>query len=192
MADLPESEVLAGLVHAGGGAPESSPLETEVVGLFDQLRDPLLRYLLGFNGLVVQDCEEIIQEAFLALFHHLQRGRSRRNLRGWLFRVVHNQGLKRIQRSHRDSQQRLRSAGHTEHTAVDPALNPEDALTQRETQRRLLAVLQALPELDRRCLALRAEGLRYREIAEVLDMSLGAVAKSLERSLARIARVAER
>jgi RNA polymerase sigma-70 factor (ECF subfamily) len=55
-----------------------------------------------------------------------------------------------------------------------------------------MAVLNALPEQDRRCLCLRTEGLRYREIASVLDMSLGAVSLSLERSLGRIARVAER
>lgn len=41
-------------------------------------------------------------------------------------------------------------------------------------------------------LHLRAEGPRYREIAEVLDMSLGSVSLYLERSLARIARAAER
>jgi RNA polymerase sigma-70 factor (ECF subfamily) len=35
---------------------------------------------------------------------------------------------------------------------------------------------------------LRAEGLRYREIAQVLDMSLGAVSISLARSLARFER----
>ena len=52
--------------------------------------------------------------------------------------------------------------------------------------------MKALTEQDQRCLALRAEGLRYREIADVLGMSLGAVAKSLERSLERIARAAQR
>ena len=55
----------------------------------------------------------------------------------------------------------------------------------------LADVVGALPEQDRRCLFLRAEGLRYREIAETLDMSLGAVSISLARSLARIARFAE-
>jgi RNA polymerase sigma-70 factor (ECF subfamily) len=39
---------------------------------------------------------------------------------------------------------------------------------------------------------LRAEGLRYREIAQTLAMSLGAVSISLARSLARIARATER
>ena len=67
----------------------------EVIGLFDELRNRLLRYLLS-TGLPISDGEEIVQEAFLALFLHLQRGRSRENLRGWLFRVVRNLGLKRL------------------------------------------------------------------------------------------------
>ena len=61
-----------------------------------------------------------------------------------------------------------------------------------QTQERLLAILRILPEQDRQCLSLRGEGLRYREIAEILGISLGAVSLSLGRSLARIARAAER
>ena len=75
---------------------------------------------------------------------------------------------------------------------MDPAPNPEDQLAKNQRQVRLLAVLQALPEQDRRCLALRAEGLTYREIAQVLDMSLGSVSLSLGRSLARFARADQR
>ena len=48
------------------------------------------------------------------------------------------------------------------------------------------AVLRAMPERDRQCVYLRAEGLRYREIANVLGMSLGGVAKSLARAIARL------
>jgi RNA polymerase sigma-70 factor (ECF subfamily) len=77
-------------------------------------------------------------------------------------------------------------------SVIDPAPNPEVQFATSQTQLRLLAVLEALPEQDRRCLALRAEGLRYREIAAVLDISLGGVSMALARSLARIARVAER
>ena len=73
---------------------QSSRLEQEVVALFDEFRNPLLRYLVSL-GLPVQDGEEIIQETFLALFQHLRAGKDRRNLRGWLFRVAHNQGLRR-------------------------------------------------------------------------------------------------
>ena len=73
-----------------------------------------------------------------------------------------------------------------------PTLNPEEELANDRKQRQFSSILQALPEQDRRCLYLRAEGLRYREIAEVLGMSLGSVAASLARSLARFQRVDQR
>jgi RNA polymerase sigma-70 factor (ECF subfamily) len=108
---------------------------------------------------------------------------SRHNLRGWLFRVAHNLTLKH-QRSRRGSESITES--------INPVLNPEELFETNETQKRLMAVMLTLPEQSRCCLYLRAEGLRYREIAEVLDMSLGSVANCLERSLARFARAAER
>src|SRR5215831_21339052 len=75
-------------------------LEVEVVALFDQFRDRLLRYLLSF-GLTVPDGEEVIQEVFLSLVQHLRRGKPRENIRGWLFRVAHNLALKRLDRVRR-------------------------------------------------------------------------------------------
>jgi RNA polymerase sigma-70 factor (ECF subfamily) len=167
----------------------SERLEEDLVALFDQFRVPLLRYLASF-GLAIHDGEEIVQEVFLALFRHLQDGKSRANLRGWLFRVAHNLALKRRVKARRD--QDARAAGDAEELVVDPGPNPEDLVASHQTRRRLLRVVEALPEQDRRCLALRAEGLRYREIAGVLNVSLGAVSISLTRSLARIARSAER
>src|SRR5271163_3602023 len=70
-----------------------SEIECEVISLFDQFRNPLLRYVLSF-GLSVNDAEEVTQDVFLALFRHLQRGKSRHNLPGWIFRVAHNLALK--------------------------------------------------------------------------------------------------
>jgi RNA polymerase sigma-70 factor (ECF subfamily) len=181
----PTPESALPFAHASARAVKPSQLEREVTAMFDQFRAPLLRYLLGF-GLPVQDGEEIVQEIFLALFQHLQRGKSRENLRGWVFRVGHNLALKR-----RSARVREESAS-AESVLADPAPNPEVQFATNQQQQRLEAVLNALPEQDRRCLSLRAEGLRYREIAGVLNMSLGAVSLSLSRSLARMTRVAER
>ena len=155
-----------------------------VVRSFDDLRVPLLRYLSSF-GLRVQDGEEVLQEVFLSLFQHLDRGKSRANLRGWLFRVAHNLALKKRTRIGETF------AAQAARLAIDPAPNPEDQAVNQQTRQRLLAVVDALPEQDRRCLFLRAEGLRYREIAEILDMSLGGVSLSLARSLARISHSVE-
>jgi RNA polymerase sigma-70 factor (ECF subfamily) len=160
-------------------APAPTAIEQEVIHLFDELRSGLLRYLLGF-GLPSQDGEEVIQEVFLALFQHLQRGRSRENLHGWIFRVAHNLGLKH----------RLATTRETvlESEEPDPSENPEERLLNRQRHQRLQAVLHALPEQDQCCLFLRAEGLRYRDIADVLDISLASVSASLTRSLARLSR----
>ena len=160
-------------------------LEHEVLTMYDALRQPLLRYAMSF-GLTVQDGEDVVQETFLALFLHLQCGRSRENLRSWLFRVTHNQAQKR----------RMQRKGDVwideeegQFWACDPAPGPEDTLLFRERQKRLWRVLQALPRNDQACLRLRAEGLRYREIAEVVGISLGSVSNSLARSLERLARM---
>jgi RNA polymerase sigma-70 factor (ECF subfamily) len=172
---------------AEGTSPRPSSLELDVVDLFDRLRVRLLRYVLGF-GLPVQDAEEIVQEVFLSLFQHLQRGKSRENLTGWVFRVAHNLALKR--RASSNGFGNPGGAGLA--LCADTAPNPEDQLSSHQTQRRLLAVFRALPEQDRRCLALRAEGLRYREIGQVLGVSLGAVSLSLSRSLRRLTHAAEK
>jgi len=188
-ADPTTLTVIAPLAAASQANAEPHEAEQQVVALFDQFRDRLLRYLLCF-GLTVPDSEEVIQEVFLSLFQHLQNGRPRNNLRGWIFRVAHNLALKRRGRNRRNLETPVEAGA--EYLAVDPAPDPEEQLVHSQSQRHLMAAFLALPERDRRCLALRAESLRYREIARILDMSLGAVSLSLARSLARLARSSER
>ncbi len=164
----------------------ASEIECEVINLFEQFRSPLLRYVLSF-GMSVHDAEEVTQEVFLSLFRHLQLRKSRRNLRGWIFCVAHNLALK-----HRYASRRSHDMTASDWTIVerqfDPSPSPEEQVLLVQRQRRLLAVLHALPEEDQCCLRLRAEGLRYREIASVLGISLGAVSLSLAGSLARLIR----
>jgi RNA polymerase sigma-70 factor, ECF subfamily len=171
--------------------PAQTPaIECEVIHRFDQYRDALLRYALSL-GLSAHDGEEIIQEVFLALFGHLRAGKSRRNLPGWIFCVAHNLALKQ-----RHATCRLPNEIDTEDELVnkqmDPSPNPEALLLFAQRQKRLRAAVLALPEQDQCCLRLRAEGLRYREIARVLGISLGSVARSLAGSVARLMCVDER
>jgi len=193
MPDPPPESALSLPLHGAIEAarnPSPSPLVEEVVGLFDQLRDRLLRYVISF-GLPVQDGEDVVQEVFLALFQHLRRGRSRINLRAWVFRVAHNQALKRRSQRETGAQQFAEEKVSLADLVPDSNPSPEDEAANNQRRRRVLAAASALAEQDRRCLILRAEGLRYREIAAVLDISLGAVALSLERSLTRLARAAQ-
>jgi len=167
----------------------SVAVHAEVVLLFDEFRDRLFRYVLSL-GLSVHDGEDVIQEVFLSLFRHLKIGRSRENLRGWLFQVSHNLALK--QRYRRQKQQATVPNEQSRPVErIDSAENPEEQLASNQRQQRLLSAIKALPEQDRWCLSLRAEGLRYREIAQVVGISLGAVSNSLAKSMERLMRVDE-
>ncbi len=178
--DLP---LVACSPEAGDAALE---IEQQVMSLFEQYRDPLLRYSLSF-GVPLPDAEEIVQEVFLALFRHLRLGRSREHLPGWIFRVAHNLTLKR---RHANRRLPIATMEQAEIAALrpDPKPNPEDACSEAQRQRRLRAVVQAMPALDRCCLRMRAAGLRYREIAVALEISLGSVSISIARSLGKLLR----
>jgi RNA polymerase sigma-70 factor (ECF subfamily) len=156
--------------------------DEEVLLLFDRCAPSLVRYVVSF-GLSRQEAEDVVQEVFLALFRHLRLERSRRNLTGWLFQVAHNLALKQRRRMQRRPTMAWDDSANQ---CADPALNPEMLLAQRERRERLAPVVQALPPRDRRCLLLRAAGLRYRDIAGIVGMSLGGVAKSLARSVTRL------
>jgi RNA polymerase sigma-70 factor, ECF subfamily len=159
----------------------------EVVELFDEMRDRLLRYLVAL-GLSTHDGEEIVQESFLLLFQHLRRGKSRENLRGWIFRVARNLALKQRSANQRMVTRNVEFEDAAPEQNVDPGMNPEEVLRTKQRQRQLLAVVVALPEQDQSCLCMRASGLKYREIARALGISLGSVAASLARSLAKLER----
>lgn len=176
-------------VRAAEAVLPDSPaeIEAEVIGLFDQYRNRILRYVLSM-GLCTHDAEDVSQEVFLSLFRHLRLGRSRRNLPGWIFRVAHNLALKQrkfLQKHQTNRENALRLPENR----VDFSRDPEEQLADRERRKRLAAAMRALPERDQSCLYMRAEGLSYREIAKALGMSLGAVANSLVRSFERLGRV---
>jgi RNA polymerase sigma-70 factor (ECF subfamily) len=165
---------------------KASLVELQVIDLFEQFRNPLLRYALSF-GIPVHDAEEVIQEVFLSLFRHLQLQRSRSNLRGWIFRVTHNLALKR-RAANQQLNNRMEPDGTTLDMHPDASLDPEQQFSLLQRQNRLIEVIDSLPEVDRQCLLLRAEGLRYREIAAVLEIALGTVSNSLARSVDRLVR----
>jgi RNA polymerase sigma-70 factor (ECF subfamily) len=151
--------------------------------LFTELRDPLSRYLLHI-GIGPADIEEIVQEAFLKLFRHLCAGGEETNLRGWIFRVAHNIAANDRRRRRRMEPQDTEALFG--HVAVDPGSGPECLVLEDERRKRLQRALDRLPEIQRACIHLRAEGLKYREIAEVLGIGVTTVADYLKRALEQL------
>ncbi len=180
---LDEAAVLARPAESVESA-EAAEAHEAVLRLFEAHRDGVHRYVRAL-GIADRDGEDLVQDVFLALFHHVARGRPRTNLRGWIFRVAHNLALRHLTREARRRRVRADLAAGG---AVAPGPTPEDRYASRQREARLAVAVTELPARERRCLQLRAEGLRYREIARVLGLSLGTVANTLARALARLRR----
>jgi RNA polymerase sigma-70 factor (ECF subfamily) len=157
----------------------------EIVELYDRLRPSLYQYLICI-GCKPQDADDVIQEAFLRLFRQQRDGGAVDNPRSWLFRVAQNLSFDVHRKERRfvsDGNEEVAGATFQRH---DPSLNPEELFLHKEQLLRLDVAIAQLPERQRQLLHLRAEGLRYREIAEVLAMTVSGVNETLRRVVMRI------
>jgi RNA polymerase sigma-70 factor, ECF subfamily len=149
--------------------------------LYRELRKPLLRYLVCL-GLSSDEAQDVVQDAFLLLHRHLASGGSPENIRGWLFRVAHNQARNRQNRYDR----RFRASDDYETERLVDEATPEHALLEKERFQQLGKALRLLAPAERECLLLRAAGLRYREIGEVLGMARSTVGDTVERAIKKL------
>jgi RNA polymerase sigma-70 factor (ECF subfamily) len=165
----------------------SMTLSERVQSLFEQLRVPVFRYLLRKT----QDsgrAEDITQETFLRLFRHLREDRSLDNPKAWIFTVANNLAVDASR-----GESHIKDLDETTWKQIEESrsglqADPETLMLQRERLDRLhIAVLNLTP-LQRECLHLRAEGLRYREIAGLLDLSPSTVMDAVRRATLKLAR----
>jgi RNA polymerase sigma-70 factor, ECF subfamily len=163
--------------------PRLSAGAGEATKLYRELRKPLLRYLvcLGLSG---DEAQDVVQDAFLLLHRHLTAGGSQENIRGWLFRVAHNQARNRQNRYDRRFREPMESAGVD--SAADEA-TPERAVLEKERFQQLGKAMRLLTAPERECLLLRASGLRYREIGEVLGIATSTVSDTVDRAIKKLA-----
>jgi RNA polymerase sigma-70 factor (ECF subfamily) len=187
-------------MHADGNRADANRPDADrhATELFAELRAPLCRYVISL-GLSPQDADEVAQEAFLRLHSHLlaqrespeprgrgdQRDRPEENLRGWIFRVAQNLAHDQRRRSSTRAAGSLDDSAEAQQ-AIDAQAGPEQRLLQDERTARLHAAMQALPQRQQQCLRLRAEGLRYREIADVLGVGVSTVAEAIHQALTRL------
>jgi RNA polymerase sigma-70 factor (ECF subfamily) len=66
------------------------------------------------------------------------------------------------------------------------AASAEEELLERERLSRFRQAMDRLSIAQRDCLVLRAQGLKYREIAEALELSVSTVGENIQRGLERL------
>ncbi len=154
--------------------PTTGEWQGRLAEVYEQARPSLVLYVRQLVG--PGDAEDLVQVAFLRLYQQLVRRQSVENVRGWLYRVVHNLAIDHLRIQNRREwllDQNVRPAGPTAATA-------EEAIIRRQ---QIVQALSRLTDRERHCLLLRAEGLSYREIGQIVGTSAKAVGVYLARGL---------
>jgi RNA polymerase sigma-70 factor (ECF subfamily) len=167
--------------------PAPMTLGDKVDSLYQELRMPVFRFLLRKT----QDAghaEDLTQETFLRLCRHIQQHRPIENPKAWLFTVANNLVIdKNRSESHAQDVDEI-TWKQIERSRACLETNQENVVLQQERMDRLQVAVLNLTPFQRQCLHLRAEGMRYREIAELLDVSISTIVDAVRRAALKLAR----
>ena len=138
-----------------------------------------------------QDAEDLTLEVFLtALEHDNLSWLTDKQQLVWLWRVAHNKLIDSYRRPGQPPAVSLEQV--VENASHDETLTPEQLVLRSEELERLYKAIGKLPPQQQQVLQLRyGEGLRFAEIAVLLNKREATVRKICSRSLALLRRIYE-
>lgn len=153
--------------------------------LFRRYHEAIYRFLHYFIGASDREAPEtakdLMQDVFLKIWEHRHELDCKQPIRPYLFKIARNQAISYLRHQRtvdqwKESISQYRPAG---------TLSPETIMEGMQLQSEIRKAIHELPE---RCALIfvmsRYEGLSYREIAEVLNLSLQTVKNQMSKSLA--------
>lgn len=158
------------------GEHDSAFRETEDV--FASYRESLIRYL-RYHMDDSSEAEDIAQEAFVRYYESRIRREEILQPRAWLFRVAHNLVIDRGRKK------------KPELLDDDAWQNMERRLVSPTAPADVKVYVSQLPwhqlsQMELECMRLRTEGLKLREIGEVLDLAISSVVSYLARATKKL------
>ncbi len=149
------------------------------------------------RGFPLEEALDLTQDTFLRAFNGLPGFRGESSFKTWLLRIATN--VWRNELRARGAQKREASqvpldeapeSSLTESSAsrvVDGQEGPFDALWEQERGELVTSALNELPPQMQRCMLLLVTGeMKYREIADVMQISIGAVKSQLHEARERL------
>ncbi len=137
------------------------------------------------------EAEDVMQEAYVRAFEHLDQFAGRAKFSTWLTKIAVHEALARAQKSRRfDALESIADfEGEIMASLSKPEQTPERAVAQGETSRMLEKSIDALPETYRSVLVLRElEEMSTAETAEALGLTESNVKIRLHRAHALLRR----
>lgn len=146
--------------------------------IVDRYRRPLLRYARRFLPEEAR-AEDVVQAAFVSAWGALSDGAPVRDLRPWLYRIVHNGALTVMKKPGGDDAPLLE--------ASDLRPGPAMEVEQREDVRQALDTIASLPDRQRAALlAVALEGRSHADVGAELGLNDTAVRQLVSRARATL------
>lgn len=153
--------------------------------------------LFGYLRRYVGDtllAEDVFQNTFVQLFLKREHYNPSKPLRPWIYTIATNQAIDAMRRAGRDSVVSLDAIGSAAsdsdalvNQVRDQQLEPVDAALRAERDELIREGVDRLPEPFRQSLILAYfQGLKYREIAEILGVPVGTVKSRVFTAITRL------
>ena len=145
---------------------------------FELLVERYQNSLFNFVFKMLRDysaAEELVQEVFLKVYQALPRFEVIPNARpsSWIFKIAYNLSINEIKRRRRLSEFKKKALEHGDEKTGQESL---ESIRIKELENEVIFALKKLPERQRAALLLRVnEDLSYREISQVLNVSVSSV-----------------
>jgi len=173
----------------------------------DEMRDleqvfteyaPSIFHFFSNRGFGREDCRDLTQETFLKALRGIERFRGEAKLETWLLRIATNvwkNRIRRIRAAKRDARMTSLDTGLEQGGGVNGAVpvtgtappDPRDEVLAGEQKRQLREAVGRLPARMQRCVTLRIDrGLKYREIAVIMQVSVDTVKAQLYQARQRL------
>lgn len=127
--------------------------------------------------------DDLAQDVFIKAYESLPKFKSRSGFGTWLYRIAVNASMDHL-RKERKFKTTVYKARASEQAVHDDEIIKQEIEEEKEERRKLLyQALRSLPDKHRIILTLRdVQGLPYKEIAGMLDISPGTVDSRLHRA----------
>ena len=150
---------------------------------FEELFRSYFMPLCSFAQKFVRDVDEakdIVHNVFINLWNKREKVDLETSLKSYLFQGVHNRCLNYI----RDNKKLVQFDAPQNEAELGKYLESRDHLESSEAEMRINKALDELPEKCKEIFLMnRFDGLKYREIAEKLDISIKTVETQMSRAL---------
>jgi len=132
-----------------------------------------------------EDAEDLTQDVFIKAYKSIHSFRGEAKLSTWLYKITINQCLKQRRRKKIVRWLSLdflleESGGISSPSSLG---NPDSEIMRKESEKIIQSAVDSLPEKQKAAFILhRYEELSYKEVAEVMNISVSAVESSLHRA----------